>query len=53
MNIVVKHYRVARISYSKYEIQQWCLWFPFWIPIAANSNLEIKDLADSFVNEII
>ena len=39
MNQGIKKYRIKRVSLSHYVLQQWCLWFPFWVQV---------DLTDSY-----
>jgi len=50
MNFRMKRYRIARVSFTDYEFQQWSLWFPFWFPMASHSKIKINELAGSVVN---
>jgi len=31
MNLKTKRYRIARVSFSRYVLQEWCIWYPFWV----------------------
>lgn len=29
----IKKYRIKRVSFSRYVLQEWCIWFPFWMQV--------------------
>lgn len=33
MNKGLKKYRIKRVSLSRYVLQEWSVWFPFWIQV--------------------
>ncbi len=33
MNKKLKKYRIKRVSLSRYVLQEWCIWFPFWLQV--------------------
>lgn len=33
MNLKTKRYRIAWVSFSRYALQEWCIWYPFWVQI--------------------
>lgn len=35
----MKKYRIKRVSLSRYVLQEWRIWFPFWVQV---------DLTDSY-----
>jgi hypothetical protein len=39
MNTGKKKYRIKRVSLSRYILQEWCIWFPFWVQV---------DITDSY-----
>jgi len=33
MGLLIKRYRIARVSIARYVLQEWSIWFPFWVQV--------------------
>ena len=34
-------YRIKRVSFSRYVLQEWCIWFPFWVQVDLSESYSI------------
>jgi hypothetical protein len=47
MNKEIRKYRIKWVSLSRYVLQEWRIWFPFWVQVDSNhfflfNNKKIK-----------
>jgi len=41
MNKGMKKYRIKRVSFSRYVLQEWRIWFPFWVQVDLTESYSI------------
>jgi hypothetical protein len=53
MNKQIKKYRIRRVSLSRYILQEWSIWFPFWMQVDLSRYQlmdEISEISASKIN---
>ena len=47
MNKKLKKYRIKRVSLSRYVLQEWCIWFPFWLQVDLTRYQLIDEITEA------
>lgn len=48
--IKIIRYRIVRDSFSGFECQSWCIWFPFWIQMGFSNTHSSIEKAIDYIN---